>query len=827
MGFNTMLFPVSGAGVILLIALFQVGSAHAHLADELEVELQSLASLRSDLAHAGHLIEEYAATGRETARAELEILRRSVDRDLELTGDFDEPEEVRLGEAATDEWEAAKRLMARVFTAPPGTGVAAAVAAVEHFHEAETQIARLDDASRAELQTTAEAAARTSRLVVALALIIGACATCMNIVLVRRLLNATFRPLRHLTEGVRRFSADDLTHRIEPMGDLEFQAVGESFNAMAHRLEETFASLEHQAFHDSLTGLPNRAGLLRDLERTHADERTIVLFDIDDFKAVNDGLGHEAGDAALTQVAQRLARGVRPGDYLARLGGDEFVVVLDGLPLDAAVARAERIAEQISHAAEIAGRSVVLHASAGIAPVHTGDDATDALRRADVALYVAKEDGKRCVRVFRPDMLRDVEGHLEMATDLREALDRGEISVHYQPTVSIGSGEVHGVEALLRWHHPVRGVVPPCAFIPLAEKTGQIHGLGRFVLDAACHQAQAWQQLSGLEDLSVNVNVSASQLLAAEIVDDVAGALQRSGLAPACLTLEVTESVLADPKAVARVHELKALGVGIALDDFGTGYSSLSYLQHLPIDVLKIDKSFIDDIDRRADRAVLASTIVQLGRSLGLLTVAEGVEREDQLRILEAVGCDLVQGFLLARPQPPVQAQLRLLALAASGTATTQPPGDGRVRVTVGPLDVVAAREWLHHANWVLDEVERGQLLAGEVPHAVLAVMRDYVDRWTVAAMDPDAFIWVADEDVELLGIMMDRWRGLSAALVEAVRAGTVQMSLEAAAFSREVAHSILAALAAHRDHGRNTSAAVLAYQWPNRAGSEPISAPR
>jgi EAL domain-containing protein (putative c-di-GMP-specific phosphodiesterase class I) len=374
----------------------------------------------------------------------------------------------------------------------------------------------------------------------------------------------------------------------------------------------------------------------------------------------------------------------------------------------------------------------------------------------------------------------------------------------------------------MRWTHPQRGAVPPATFIPIAEETGQIVGLGRYVLDTACQQARAWQQLPGLAHLSLNVNVSASQLHAADIVSDVARALERSGLTPHSLVIEVTESVMADPEAVARVHEIKALGVRIALDDFGTGYSSLSYLQNLPIDVLKIDKSFIDDIDRRADRAVLAGTIVRLGRSLGLLTVAEGVERTDQLRTLESVGCDLVQGYLFSRPQPPEQVEQRLLALAGPDAARPVQAGDQWVRVTVGPLDVVAARDWLDHAHWALDELEAGRLLPGELSPAVIALMRDYVHRWSIAAMDPDAFVWMADEDAELLGAMMTRWHRVSGALVHAARRGTLLISPAAAAFSQALVQSILAALAAHRDDdGQAIPAAALAQQWPNPAPAD------
>jgi diguanylate cyclase (GGDEF)-like protein len=815
-GLAYLLVPVSLAGIIGLVALFQVGSAHRHLADELGEELETLSTLRHDLHGAGELIEEYASTGSPDTWAEYDAVSRSIESNLALVAEFDEPEEVRLGTVATTAWDAGRRDAAHVFSGARSVELGHATSAGRHLSVAEGHIAALDAVSRADLQETAERSASTSRVVVFLALLFGALATVMNVALVQRLLNATFGPLRHLIEGVGRFSGGDLTQRIEPRGDREFQAVGESFNAMAVRLEDSFAALEHQAFHDSLTDLPNRAGLLRHLQTAHDGSRAIALFDIDDFKRVNDGLGEGAGDEALIQIARRLAGAVRPGDFLSRLGGDEFVVVFEGVPLADAATIAEDLASAISHAVDISGRSVVLHASAGVAPVYPGEAPTDVLRTADVALHVAKGAGKRCVRLFIPEMLQDVEGGLQMATDLRQALAHGQISIDYQPTVSIASGTVHGVEALMRWTHPERGAIPPFAFIPVAEETGQILALGRYVLETACQQAKTWQQLPGLEHLSMNVNVSAVQLQVPEIVADVARALEISGLAPASLVLEVTESVMADPEAVARVHEIKRLGVRIALDDFGTGYSSLSYLQRLPIDVLKIDKSFIDGIDRRTDRAVLASTIVRLGRSLGLVTVAEGVERADQLRTLESFGCDIVQGYLLARPQPPEELESRLLELAGSTTEPAARPSEQWVRVTVGPLDLDAARDWLHHAHWALDEIETGRLLPGQVSTSVVALMRDYLHRWSIAAMGPDAFVWVADEDAELLGTMMSRWSLLSAALVDAARRGTVVISPAAAGFSQALVHSILMALAARQDD-EPVQAAVLAQQWPNQ----------
>jgi EAL domain-containing protein (putative c-di-GMP-specific phosphodiesterase class I) len=463
----------------------------------------------------------------------------------------------------------------------------------------------------------------------------------------------------------------------------------------------------------------------------------------------------------------------------------------------------------------------VLHASGGISFATQDEDPTEAIRRADVALYVAKDAGKGSIRWFDPGMLTDLERRVGIETDLRVAVERHQIEVHYQPTVSTATGRVTGVEALVRWRHPEHGLLPPSAFIPEAETTGQILAVGRHVLETACRQSKAWQQLPGLEQLAVAVNVSASQLHDPAIIDHVVDALRRSGLEPCSLTIEVTESVMADPDVVARVHSLKALGVRVALDDFGTGYSSLSYLQRLPIDILKIDKSFVDDLGSRADSAMLAEAIVRLGLSLGLETVAEGVERTDQLRILTAAGCDTVQGYLFARPQPPAEIEARLLELTidAAGSLPSEP--DGLVAVEVGPLDANAAREWLQHAHWAIDELEAGRLSTAPVPSSVVAIMRDYLRRWTLLAMDGETFVWSAREDGDVLGLLMRHWLPVSAALAEASRRGGPTISARAGQFSEAMAHALLNALADDHLGKVGTNAGALARAWTIHA-SEP-----
>jgi diguanylate cyclase (GGDEF)-like protein/PAS domain S-box-containing protein len=433
--------------------------------------------------------------------------------------------------------------------------------------------------------------------------------------------------------------------------------------------------LEHQAFHDPLTGLANRL-LFRDrtaqaLARSQRDgTRPAVLFlDLDGFKTVNDSLGHAEGDRLIVEVAHRLLNATRGCDTVARLGGDEFAVLLaataDG---DEARLVADRVLRTLARPVALAGREVLVGASLGIATAAPGDGAGELLRNADLAMYRAKARGKGTCEVFAPEMYEAAQERVALEADLRRALARGEFRLAYQPIVDLASGQIVGAEALVRWHHPERGVVPPTRFVGVAEESGLVLPLGRLVLADACAEAAAWHA-AGHDTLYVAVNISGRQLEHPRFVADVADALDAAGLAPAALLLEITEgAVMHDTEAsLARLAELKALGVRLAVDDFGTGYSSLSYLQRFPIDVLKIDKSFVDGVHEGGSSEALARTIVALGRTLALCTVAEGVERAEQRDALRALGCTLGQGYLFARPMPAE-------ALGALVTAPTAAP---------------------------------------------------------------------------------------------------------------------------------------------------------
>jgi diguanylate cyclase (GGDEF)-like protein/PAS domain S-box-containing protein len=437
------------------------------------------------------------------------------------------------------------------------------------------------------------------------------------------------------------------------------------FSALIHditerrRLED---ELRHQAFHDSLTGLANRAlfadRLAHALERRDTGEVGVLFFDVDDFKLINDGLGHAAGDGLLVQVAQRLGELVRGGDTAARLGGDEFAVLLEHTTEVDAVHVAERIVQSFLTPFEIAGHVISARASIGIAFGRAGSAAAEVLREADAAMYTAKHRGKGVWQVFDPTTAGDGLLEIELRADLKKAIEAGEIQVAYQPIVELATRRIIGVEALARWTHPTHGEIEPFQFIPLAESADLIVPLGRWVLQQACRTVQGWRaSANGRDRLHLSVNISPRQLLHTSIVEDVRAALADSGLEPAGLTLEITEGVLVEEAgpSLAALEGLKSLGVRIAIDDFGTGYSSLSYLSRLPIDVLKIDRSFIADIGTSRPAAALVRSIVKIGQTLRLETVAEGVETEEQLERLIRLGAKLGQGYLFARPLPAAE----------------------------------------------------------------------------------------------------------------------------------------------------------------------------
>jgi len=429
--------------------------------------------------------------------------------------------------------------------------------------------------------------------------------------------------------------------------------------------------LSHQAFHDALTGLPNRAQFMESLQaalrRGQRRERSVavLLLDLDRFKTVNDSLGHAAGDELLVGVAERLRGVLRGEDMAARLAGDEFVVLIEdpGGAEDAARV-AERIVASLRQPFSIMGKTVFTSASIGIVYRADWADAEDLLRDADVAMYRAKAAGEHGYVLFEPAMHEAAVQRLQDETDLRAAVANGDLSLAYQPILDLDSGLPIGVEALLRWRHPQHGDIPPARFIPIAEDTGLIHAIGWWVIEEATTQLSAWRALDPrLGTLEMSINLSARQLLDSELPGRVAGLLAQLDLPPSAVIMEMTEGAFsppADPGAAA-LGALRGLGVRVAIDDFGTGYSALGRLRELPVDMIKIDRSFVEGVEQ-PDAAAMVRTLIELARALRLGSVAEGVETDGQLRVLRELGCDAAQGYLLGRPAPPDQIIGELLA---------------------------------------------------------------------------------------------------------------------------------------------------------------------
>ena len=489
---------------------------------------------------------------------------------------------------------------------------------------------------------------------------------------------------RHVETGVENLLADAAVEGIV----LSLRDVTD-----CNRLQEQLA---YQAFHDPLTGLVNRAlftdrvvHALQRLDRSHSRPGVLVL-DLDDFKAVNDSLGHAAGDQLLVSVADRLREALRASDTVARLGGDEFAVLVDACDSPRELAEtARRLIDALTRPVMIDRHELVISPSIGGAIATTGiEEVSDLLRDADAAMYSAKGLGKGRYEAFEPGMGEEILRRAMLQSDLRRAVDRGELALVYQPIMDLASGTVRGVEALLRWTHPSLGPVAPEEFIPLAERTGAIVQLGRWALLEACAQAARWQRdHPRTPPLLMSVNVSGRQLEDDHFIDDVTATLASTGLEPCLLVLELTESILvtAPEATVERLQRLKSTGVTIALDDFGTGYSTLSYLKTLPVDVIKIDKSFVDDlVDRAEGRHELVEAILGLARSIDLPSVAEGIETEYQARQLKELTCEYGQGYLFSPPLPAVAARAWIDAVGRDHALGSGSPSESSATSSAG-----------------------------------------------------------------------------------------------------------------------------------------------
>ena len=448
----------------------------------------------------------------------------------------------------------------------------------------------------------------------------------------------------------RQFTVDEVTF-LQAVANVIAEAFGRQ------RAEDR---VRHQALHDVLTKLPNRSLLLDRVNHwldhePRSDARAAVLFiDLDNFKRINDGLGHEVGDELLVAVAARLSGVLRPSDTLARVGGDEFVVLCEGIENEhQAVAIADRLLHSLEVPFDLRGKEQHVTASVGVALTAAGATAQTLLRDADAAMYRAKERGSGRYEIFDEALRERALSWIEIERELRHALEREELRNVYQPIVSSCGGELVGFETLVRWDHPERGVVSPADFIPIAEQTGLIVPLGRAVLQRACREAVRWQEADSTGKAPrVSVNLSPRQVREPNLVETVCAALEESGLDPSLLSLEMTETVLIDDSEDVReaLERLAALGVRLELDDFGTGYSSLAYVKRFPIDLLKIDRSFVDGLGRESGDSAIVEAVISMARALGIGVVAEGVETEEQAALLRELGCPLAQGFLFSRP---------------------------------------------------------------------------------------------------------------------------------------------------------------------------------
>ncbi|MDA8442079.1 MAG: EAL domain-containing protein [Peptococcaceae bacterium] len=454
------------------------------------------------------------------------------------------------------------------------------------------------------------------------------------------------------------------------IGTLVYRFPARAVRRAEGEIGEAFAKMRHLSYHDALTNLPNRIQLndrltqcLRNAKRS--EQKVAVIFlDLDDFKNINDTLGHSIGDLLLRQVATRLTNCIREGDTVARLGGDEFVILLPQISVVLDASRvAKRVLDFLAQPFTLDGHELVVTTSIGISVYPAdGDNIETLVQNADTAMYRAKEQGKNKYQFYTPEMNAKALERLTLENNLRRAIKQQELQVFYQPIIELYSGDIIGMEALARWNHPEMGLIVPNRFIPLAEETGLIVPLGEWILRTACKQTKEWQDADMLP-MYISVNISARQFLHHGLVDTVIEVLQETGLDPIYLQLEITESIAAyDEKRVSdKLQTLRNLGIKIAIDDFGTGYSSLGSLKKFPFQTLKIDKSFIDNIVVDAYDAAITTTIIAMANSLNLSVVAEGVENEDQLAYLLEHGCSAMQGYLFCRPLPKEEIEKTLI----------------------------------------------------------------------------------------------------------------------------------------------------------------------
>jgi diguanylate cyclase (GGDEF)-like protein len=516
-------------------------------------------------------------------------------------------------------------------------------------------------ANRAAVRVDLARASRLDREGVAALIILEFLAIALALRLAHQLSNEVLRPVGILRDSANRLARGEVGHRVVVGRADELGELAASFNAMADAIAGSQRILTEEANTDSLSGLANRAAFYTKLRSmlgepvSYRGSQALLFIDLDDFKDVNDTLGHAAGDELLRVVADRLRAAVRPTDLVARLGGDEFALLLGHLddPADA-LSLAQRVVDTLDQTVHIGTHEVQVGASVGLALRHDSSTTEGWVREADVAMYAAKARGKNRVEQYDARLDDAAVAHQQLKDEVAVAAARDELVLEYQPVVELNTGELVGLEALVRWQHPTRGLLPPSSFIELAEETGAILSIGAWVLEKAAHQLRGWQRRYGRQTLWMSVNVSVCQLEAPNYATTVRSILKAANIDPSGIVVEVTESLLADPNGGATevLTALRAAGVRIALDDFGTGYSSVGYLRQLPVDFLKIDRSFVAGTSPDSSNPLLEA-IIGMAHHLGLEIIPEGIEQPTELAQLRSLGCHLGQGFLMSRPVAP------------------------------------------------------------------------------------------------------------------------------------------------------------------------------
>jgi diguanylate cyclase (GGDEF)-like protein len=676
-----VLAPVAVGAVVTGLVLFSSTARSDRLAEEMADESAASVGLFKDLQAARLAGSGFMEEGDREDLAGFRAAERRVDAKFEESP-FDEGDErVRL-RGIEREWRAAVRQLRET-----PTGISTPADNAEdpedvfeaHVNSAIGGVERLVEESEGELRADLVAARRLNRTQAIVAIVALLASLGLAAVLARRLAGRMLRPIRRLTRAARAFGSGHLGHRVSVTSSAELQEMAETFNGMAEALQEQHSQLERQAFTDSLTGIANRA-LFED-RAAHAIERSagsrervaVLMVDLDDFKLVNDGMGHASGDELIRLVAERISAAARPSDTVARLGGDEFAVLLEGVRgLDDALGVAERLRQQFDRPFHLDGADVVVSASVGVAMSGGSATGTELLRRADLAMYRVKDRGKNATAFFDPAMEERAIDRLDVLGALRKALESDELVAHYQPIVELETGTVVGAEALLRWERPGQGLVAPLDFIPLAEETGLILPVGAWILREACTQAREWRE-QGAPDVPVGVNVSARQLIDPDFERMVEETLAETRLPGEALVLEVTESsVMQNPElTIPKLERIVDQGIRLTLDDFGEGYSSLSHIRRLPVHGLKIAMPFVRELGDPDGDPRLVRGIIELAHMLELALVAEGVETPEQRDALRSFGCPYGQGFLFARP-------LELSALRALLLEKVIQPARGR-----------------------------------------------------------------------------------------------------------------------------------------------------